>query len=76
MQDIKSKAIQQLTASLPFLPQVPEVRLNFVACFALTLAEHACVAASGAASSQASEASPFLQEQEVKQSMSEAQLCS
>ena len=75
-QGIRVKTCNQLTASLPFLLQVPEVRPNFATCSVLTLAEHALVAAPDAARSKASESFPFLQDQETKQSMSEAQLCS
>ena len=71
--DFKRQPSKQLTASLPFPLQVPEVTLNFAIAL-LTLAEHAVVAPSDAASSKADESSPFLQEQEIKQSV--AQLCS
>ena len=75
-QTLRVQPSKQFTASLPFPLQLAEVRLNFATCFALTLAEHAFVPASDAASSKANESCPFLQEQETKQSMSEAQLCS
>ena len=75
-QILRVKPSKQMTASLLFPLQVPVVRLNFATCMELTLAEHALVAPSDAASSKASESSPFLQEQETTQSLSEAQLCS
>ena len=79
-QTLRVKPSKLLAASQWFLLQVPkpqaEVSLNFATCFVLTLAKHAFMAASDAASSKDSELSRFLQELQIKQSMSEAQLCS